>query len=134
MTATRSLTSAQTNGTRTDRHDALRERLEQERDELLTQLAASDVVPALTATTGSGETEHIVSGIEHGVQTALDAQVEGRLAEVVDALQRFDRGVYGQCERCDDEIAEARLDAMPHVRLCVGCQRRKDSERRSRPR
>ena len=85
MTAARSLTSAQTNGTRTDRQDALRERLEQERDDLLGQLAAFAVVPALTATTGSGETEHIVSGIEHGVQTALDAQVEGRLAEVVDA-------------------------------------------------
>ena len=136
MTATSGLTSArssaQSSATRADRRDALRERLQQERRELLAQLASSGVVLALTATTGSGETEHIVSGIERGVQTALDAQVEARLADVVDALDRFDRDVYGRCERCTEEIAEARLDAMPHVRLCVSCQRRADSDRRSR--
>ena len=28
-----------------------------------------------------------------------------------------------QCEECDEEINEKRLEAVPHTRLCVFCQK-----------
>jgi RNA polymerase-binding transcription factor DksA len=129
MTATSSVQRA-TGG---DHRDVLRARLEQEREELVAQIAVVDEAPALTATTGSGETEHIVSGIELGVQVALDARLEARLVEISDALRRLEAGTYGRCERCGNEVSAARLEAIPHARFCVTCQRVADDERRSRP-
>lgn len=37
------------------------------------------------------------------------------------ALRRFDEGTYGECLTCGDDIAEARLDAVPHAPLCHDC-------------
>jgi RNA polymerase-binding transcription factor DksA len=49
---------------------------------------------------------------------------------VDDALRRFETGTYGLCRRCASPIANERLEALPHVRLCMPCQRRADAERR----
>jgi RNA polymerase-binding transcription factor DksA len=113
-----------------------RERLERDRADLLAQ-AERDLEDAsvATATTGSGETEHIATGIDRSVIAALDAHAEARLVEVVAALRRLDAGTYGRCERCESEIPRARLEAIPEVRLCLQCQKREDAERgRRRPR
>lgn len=37
------------------------------------------------------------------------------------ALQRLDAGTYGDCVRCGEPIAEARLEAVPHAPLCADC-------------
>ena len=42
-----------------------------------------------------------------------------RLAE---ALERLRKSQYGICEECGEEIAPARLQAMPEVTNCVRCQ------------
>ena len=105
--------------------------LERERAELLAELElTADGPHEPTATTGSGETEHISSGIEQGVQAALDARTAIRLAEIEDALRRLDAGTYGLCEHCGSEITAARLEAIPHVRFCLPCQKRHDAEHR----
>jgi RNA polymerase-binding transcription factor DksA len=38
-----------------------------------------------------------------------------------DALQRIEDGTYGICVACGNEIAPARLEALPHTPLCVVC-------------
>ncbi|RVT85298.1 TraR/DksA family transcriptional regulator [Rhodobacteraceae bacterium CCMM004] len=37
------------------------------------------------------------------------------------ALGRLESGDYGVCQRCGDDIAPARLDAVPSAALCVDC-------------
>lgn len=37
------------------------------------------------------------------------------------ALARIERGEYGYCLECDEEIAAARLEVNPAVELCVQC-------------
>jgi len=37
------------------------------------------------------------------------------------ALDLIENGSYGRCEQCEAEIARERLDAIPYVRLCIGC-------------
>jgi DnaK suppressor protein len=126
MTDTRSTTS-----TEVDLRSVLRRRLEHDRAELLAQAGlALEETPAPTATTGLGETEHIASGIDRGVWAALDAHAAARLVEVDAALRRLDTGRYGRCERCASDIPDARLEAIPEVRLCVACQEREDAQRR----
>lgn len=45
-----------------------------------------------------------------------------RLQEARVAIGRIERGVYGKCERCGDEIGPERLEAVPTTRLCITCK------------
>src|SRR5215472_2898517 len=44
------------------------------------------------------------------------------LREVEDALRRIERGTYGICHECEEEISSKRLDAVPWAKYCVTCQ------------
>ena len=37
------------------------------------------------------------------------------------ALERIEDGTYGECQKCGEVIAEARLDLLPHTPLCRNC-------------
>ena len=41
--------------------------------------------------------------------------------EAAAALDRIDRGTYGRCEHCRQEIIPERLDAIPYTRYCTAC-------------
>jgi RNA polymerase-binding transcription factor DksA len=43
------------------------------------------------------------------------------IAQIRQALARIAKGTYGQCSRCGDEIAEARLDVLPWTPFCRSC-------------
>lgn len=44
------------------------------------------------------------------------------LKEVQAALNRIDEGTFGVCLRCEEEIPEKRLRALPWAAYCVPCQ------------
>jgi DnaK suppressor protein len=44
------------------------------------------------------------------------------LKEVQAALNRIEEGTYGICLRCEEEIPEKRLHALPWAAYCVPCQ------------
>lgn len=46
------------------------------------------------------------------------------LAEVIEALERIERGTFGRCEECQQEISRERLDALPYARYCLRCARK----------
>jgi RNA polymerase-binding transcription factor DksA len=56
---------------------------------------------------------------EQGESRLLAASLSDQLREVERALRKFDDGTYGKCETCGEEIAEARLEAMPATRYCI---------------
>ena len=54
----------------------------------------------------------------------LEATGNAGLTEITQiraALKRIADGTYGECVRCGDDIAEARLDALPWTPLCRKC-------------
>jgi RNA polymerase-binding transcription factor DksA len=51
--------------------------------------------------------------------TGEAGQIEIR--QIRNALQRIEVGDYGICVRCGEDIAEARLDAIPWTPLCRSC-------------
>lgn len=53
---------------------------------------------------------------------------EATLAEIDEALDRVEAGTFGLCEGCEEIIPKVRLNAVPHARFCVDCQRK--TERR----
>ena len=54
------------------------------------------------------------------------------LEEIVKALTRIERGTYGICLSCEDEIGIERLKASPVTRLCIACQRKTEARTKSR--
>ena len=58
---------------------------------------------------------------EKAKTNALLEQAEANVAEIDAALERLANGEYGRCESCRNEIGDARLDALPMTRMCVGC-------------
>jgi len=59
------------------------------------------------------------------------ASTEGRtLVEINEALRRLYRGEYGTCDSCGKPIGRARLEAMPHAKLCLACKEKEEREQR----
>jgi len=56
----------------------------------------------------------------------LDDREKHEIAELDTALRRIAEGAYGICEGCEEEIAEARLRALPATRFCVDCAREQE--------
>ena len=56
------------------------------------------------------------------IEFALLQMKAGTLNRIDAALRRLDEGSYGNCIQCGDEIAEARLRALPFAVRCKGCE------------
>ena len=52
---------------------------------------------------------------------ALQAHLEREVEEIERAIERAESGLYGVCERCGEQIASARMHALPYTTLCVSC-------------
>lgn len=53
----------------------------------------------------------------------LTTQETQILMKIDNALRKIEEGTYGKCERCNKEIDEGRLEAIPYAELCIDCQR-----------
>ena len=55
-----------------------------------------------------------------------------RLKSIQQALNALDRGQYGECINCGEDINEKRLAAVPWALLCIRCQEETEAEHTSR--
>lgn len=74
---------------------------------------------------------HSADSVEAAVETEADEALLGQsalvgltIAQVRAALARLDDDSYGICTSCGDEIALARLAAMPEAAQCISCASR----------
>lgn len=67
--------------------------------------------------------------VEREKEQALRRDAEEALLAVRAALAKLDRGTYGRCEQCGRPIAPRRLQALPHARLCLDCQAKRERGR-----
>lgn len=76
------------------------------------------------------EDEVVAGGFakDGAVQEQIDATIEDAVKHARDQLPRGES--LKNCEECDAPIPEARREAVPGVRLCVGCQSEHDKEAR----
>ena len=51
----------------------------------------------------------------------LDDQAVSEIRQIRAALNRLDKGTYGVCGRCGEDIPEGRLKALPFALTCTGC-------------
>jgi DnaK suppressor protein len=43
-------------------------------------------------------------------------------------MKAMDRGQYGECVRCGEDINEKRLQAVPWATMCIRCQEEAETE------
>lgn len=61
-------------------------------------------------------------------QFALSRHLARQLDELYKALEKMNKGEYGICEFCGQEIGFERLDIVPDARLCIKCEKEKKVE------
>ena len=107
--------------------EKLKMRLEVERERLLTELSQTNVVERDNLGYGNHMADDATEAFEQAKDLALRQNMERLLEQVEGALERFEEGTYGLCERCEGEIDPARLKALPYATLCLSCQQRRES-------
>src|SRR5437867_13408127 len=61
------------------------------------------------------------------VRLALKQTDSKLLRAIEEAIHRIDQGTYGICIECENEIATARLEAVPWTRVCIECKAKQQS-------
>jgi len=54
-----------------------------------------------------------------------------RLRFIQEAIKALDRGQYGECIGCGEDIKEKRLEAVPWATMCIRCQEETEAEHTS---
>jgi len=71
--------------------------------------------------------------IQEDIELALLQMKAETLNKIEAAMRRLDEGTYGNCFECGEEIAEARLRALPFAVRCKDCEEaRENAQERER--
>lgn len=113
--------------------EKLKEELEKERDTITSELekfaTRNPVVkgdyrsrfPTTDQSDTSDEKAHSVEEFEK--ERGVEQNLELRLKEINETLDKIQIGTYGVCNRCRSPIEEKRLKAIPVAQFCVSCAR-----------
>ena len=53
-------------------------------------------------------------------------QIDAKLLRAIEAaIERIEKGTYGICTNCEEEIGLARLKAVPWTSVCIACKGKK---------
>ena len=91
------------------------EALNKEMLDTVNQIAHDDEVYADWADVASVETDKTL-------QLKIRDRERILMTKIEEALRRIDAGTFGECEKCEEEIAEPRLKARPVTTLCIDCK------------
>ena len=72
--------------------------------------------------------------IQEDIEFALIQMKSETLNKINEALRRLEEGTYGNCFECGDEIAQARLRALPFAVRCKDCEEARENCRAARAR
>jgi len=88
-------------------------------DEIQEDLRLSETSAERSPDPNTAEGGSLVFEIEK--ELSLYENAKDLLSQAEEALQLIDEGAYGICTECGSAIPVARLEALPHTKLCVTC-------------
>lgn len=74
-----------------------------------------------TTTDDGQDPEGPAIDFERSQSTMVLRQSRSHLQQIGKAIHRLDEGSYGTCQRCNEQIPFARLEARPYSAYCVSC-------------
>jgi RNA polymerase-binding transcription factor DksA len=98
---------------------SLKERLQQELDEALAEIARLEERLERKGDYGLGKGDPSI--YEWEMCLALKQRAENKARSLEVALRKAEEGDYGICEVCGQAIDPARLAILPHTKRCIGC-------------
>ena len=108
--------------------DKLRSRLSSDQvetqqtvDALLVELQSFQASRRDTTTDDGQDPEGPAIDFERSQSTMVLNQSRSHLHQIGKAIHRLDEGSYGTCQRCNEQIPFARLEARPYSAHCVRC-------------
>jgi len=115
-----------TRSIKAERYRILKEMLAERRREVQEKLRSlRETLPVEAGMVRDAE-EQSVDDFVTEVDMALMQMKSETLSKIDQAIARLEDGTYGLCQECDQDIAAARLKALPFAALCRNCQ--EDSE------
>lgn len=71
---------------------------------------------------GDDEEDNTSEVVEYGLNLTLEKTLEKSLKDVKKSLERIEKGDYGVCKYCKQEIDPKRLKARPTSSACIACK------------
>lgn len=100
-----------------------KEILEERRQEILSQAETTkEVGIAFDTDDLPDEVDLASSEAEQSMNLRLRDRERILLKKIDKALEKIQKGEYGVCEKCGDEISPKRLEARPVTDLCIQCK------------
>jgi DnaK suppressor protein len=111
------------------RYDNLKKMLEDRRCELAHRIQGK--IRDARTDTRERRMPHQGEGFELDIQEDIEfalIQIKAETLNMIDAaLDRLQEGTYGNCFECGDEIAKARLRALPFAVRCTHCEEHRET-------
>jgi DnaK suppressor protein len=121
-----------TTKTKTSRYEDLKQILEDRRREILNEV--QDKIRDVRAEGTHNKSNEVFDAaessdadIQEDIEFALIQMKAETLNKINEALSRLEEGVYGNCFECGEEIAEARLRALPFAVRCKDCEEARET-------
>jgi DnaK suppressor protein len=121
-----------------ERYSELRSILEARRREMVSEVQEKirDVRSEAAGTPVNGVLDAAESSdadIQEDIELALIQMKAETLTKIDEALARLEKGTFGFCTECGDEISERRLRALPFALRCKDCEEAREiAEQRER--
>lgn len=121
-----------------ERYAGLRRILEERRREMVSEVQGKirDVRTEAAGTPVNGvfdAAESSDADIQEDIELALIQMKAETLSKIDEALARLERGTFGFCTECGEEISERRLRALPFALRCKDCEEAREiAEQRER--
>ena len=117
--------------TGSERVQSLRNLLNHQRNEALARVRDLRKAQEEDATPPPGDEQDAARTLaDVETHAGLIERAEYQLKAIAAAFSRLERGLYGICEECGEEIPAARLTALPFAAYCVDCQSKRNQRLR----
>jgi DnaK suppressor protein len=102
-------------------------------DEMKTLLSEADkTVTEMTSDSSNfpDPTDRATQESDRNFELRIRDRERKLINKIKDALDRIDKGEFGICEECGEEISEARLKVRPVTTLCINCKMEEEEKER----
>jgi DnaK suppressor protein len=118
---------------RKDRIESLKKELTRQRDSLATGIRAATERMIDDDEQFADAVDAAAADSDRAVSVHIKNREREALGQIDQALRRMEEGIFGECERCGEDIAEARIKAFPFTTLCIDCKAELESEENRYP-
>lgn len=105
--------------------------LEERRERLLAGMRRELAVQReRSGSKAADEVDKATDAYDEDLSFEIASASDQELREIQVALEKIDKGTYGECEVCGCPISPSRLKILPFATVCVACRGQEESQRR----